>query len=59
VTGGKYPLLVDRARYQGHPATVIVVPGAASGTLRALVVAGDCTASTGHVLATTTLPGPG
>jgi hypothetical protein len=57
-TGGKLPLLVDRARYQGHPATVIVVPGAASGMLRVLVVAGDCTATTGHVLAATTLPRP-
>jgi hypothetical protein len=56
---GRLPLLVDRARYQGHPATVIVVRGAASGTLQVLVVAGDCTATTSHVLATTTLPSPG
>src|SRR5262249_53209560 len=52
VTGGQHPLLVDLAKYQGRPATVIVIPGANSGTLRALVVAGTCTATTGRVLAT-------
>lgn len=59
VTGGKSPLLVDLAKYRGRPATIIVVPGAANGTLRALVVAGTCTATTGRVLATTTFPGSG
>jgi anti-sigma factor RsiW len=59
VTGGKRPILVDQARYQGRPATVIVVPGATSGTLRALVIAGDCTATTSHLLAIATLPRPG
>jgi hypothetical protein len=59
VTGGKRPLLVDLAKYRGRPATVIVIPGATPGTLRALVVAGPCTAATGRVLATTTFPGSG
>ena len=59
VTGGKRPLLVDLAKYRGRPATVIVIPGATSGTLRALVVAGRCPAATGRVLATTTVPGSG
>jgi hypothetical protein len=59
VTGGKRLLLVDLGKYQGRPATVIVTPGATHGTLRALVVAGACTATTGHVLATTTFPGSG
>jgi hypothetical protein len=59
VTGGKPPLLVDLAKYQGRRATVIVIPGATSGTLRALVVAGGCTATTGHVIATTTFPRSG
>jgi len=59
VTGGKRPLLVDLAKYRGRPATVIVIPGATSGTLRALVVAGRCPAATGRVLATTTFPGSG
>lgn len=59
VTGGKPPLLVDLAKYQGRPATIIVVPGATHGTLRVLVVAGTCTATTGRVIATTTFPGSG
>jgi hypothetical protein len=57
-TGGTRPLLVDQARYQGRPATIIVIPGTTPGTLRALVIA-DCTATTSRVLATTTLPRPG
>ena len=59
VTGGKRPLLVDLAKYQGRPATIIVIPGATPDTLRALVVAGACTATTGRVLARATLPGSG
>ena len=59
VPGGTSPILVDQAHYQGRPATVIVVPGATSRTLRALVIAGDCTATTSHVLAIATLPRPG
>ena len=59
VTGGKRPLLVDLAKYRGRPATVIVIPGATSGTLRALVDAGTCSATTGRVLARTTFPGSG
>ena len=59
VTGGIRPLLVDHASYQGHPATVIVVPSAAPGKLRAVVVAGECTGPTSHVLATATISAPG
>src|SRR6516165_707431 len=59
VTGGTRPLLVDHASYQGHPATVIVVPSAAPGKLRAVVVAGECTGPTSHVLATATISAPG
>ena len=58
LTGGQRPLLIDQARYQGHPATVIVFP-ISSGTLQVLVVATGCTATTSHVLAAATLPGPG
>jgi hypothetical protein len=58
VTGGARPLLIDHARYQGRPATVIVIP-AGPGRLQALVVAGGCTATKSHVLATATLPAPG
>jgi hypothetical protein len=59
LTGGKRPLLVDLAHYQGRPATIIVVPGRQPGTLRVVVVAAGCTATTAHVLATTTVPAPG
>jgi hypothetical protein len=59
VTGGKRPVLVDLAKYRGRPATVIVTPGTIPGTLRAQVVAGGCTATTGRVLAATTFPGSG
>src|SRR5262249_8564376 len=59
VTGGKRPLLVDLAKYQGRPATIIVVPGQRPGTLRALVVAGECTPPASRVLATVPLPGSG
>ena len=59
LAGGTRALLVDHARYQGRPATVIVVPSGQPGTLRVLVVAGDCTTRTSHVLATTALPGSG
>jgi len=59
VTGGKRPLLVDRAKYQGRPATVIVTRGATPGTVRAVVVAGACTAAPGNVLARTTFPHSG
>ena len=59
VTGGKRPLLADLAKYRGRPATVIVVPARRPGTLRVLVVAGGCTATKSHILATTTLPAPG
>jgi hypothetical protein len=59
VTGGKRPLLVDVAKYQGRPATIIVIPGTTPGTVRALVVAGACTATTARVLATATFAGSG
>jgi hypothetical protein len=59
VTRGKRPLLVDLAKYQGRPATVIVIPGATPGTLRALVVAGACAATNSRVLAATTFPSSG
>jgi hypothetical protein len=52
VTGDVIPVLVENAHYQGRPAIVIV---ARSG--RAWVVAPGCSASSDHVLATTTLPG--
>jgi hypothetical protein len=49
------PVLVENARFQGQPATVIVA--SSSGGDRAWVLAPGCSASSDHVLDTTTLPG--
>ncbi|MBW8487062.1 hypothetical protein [Actinomadura parmotrematis] len=53
VTRGRTPELVDQARYQGAPATVIAAPGA-SGVRDIWVVGADCTPQRPHVLAHTT-----
>ncbi|XVQ10987.1 anti-sigma factor family protein [Spirillospora sp. CA-255316] len=44
VTGGRTPTLVDTAKYEGAPATVIAAPGSASRTLDIWVVGPGCTA---------------
>jgi hypothetical protein len=49
------PVLVENARFQGQPATVIVAKS--SGGDRAWVLAPGCSASSDHFLDTTTLPG--
>ena len=55
VTREVIPVLVENAHYQGRPAIVIV---AKSGRGEAAwVIASGCSASSDHVLATTTLPG--
>jgi hypothetical protein len=50
-----FPKLVENAKFQGQPATVIVATS--SGGDRAWVLAPGCSASSDHVLDTTTLPG--
>jgi hypothetical protein len=57
VAGGQRPRLVDLARYEGKPATIVVVPAGAH-TLRALVFSRPCPAG-GGPLNSTTLPSPG
>jgi hypothetical protein len=47
--------LVEKARFQGQPAIVIVAVSGSHDT--AWVTASSCSASSDHVLATTTLPG--
>jgi hypothetical protein len=47
--------LVERARFQGHPAIVIVA--VSSHRYQAWVAASGCSGSSAHVLATATLPG--
>ncbi len=49
------PILVENAKFQGQPATVIVA-SSSSGD-RAWVLAPGCSANSDHVLDTTTLPG--
>jgi hypothetical protein len=58
VTGGRRARLVDQARYDGKPATVIVVPAGAN-TLRVLVAGPRCSAAATDLIASATLPSPG
>jgi hypothetical protein len=57
VTGGTRPLLVIHARYEGKPATIIVVPTIRANVARAVVVGPACSATVTDRLASTTLPG--
>jgi hypothetical protein len=61
IANGQRPLLVDLAKYQGHPALVVVLPATNGGQPRALVLAPGCTGTTAmaHVLARATLPPAG
>jgi hypothetical protein len=51
LVGERKPVLVDRARYEGSPATVIAVRDAA-GKLLLWVVGPDCSAQNQHILKT-------
>jgi hypothetical protein len=59
VGNGQRPRLVDLAHYLGHPALIVVLPGAHGGRLHALVIAPGCNSTTAHVLATAPLPPSG
>ncbi|GAA1841937.1 anti-sigma factor family protein [Actinomadura bangladeshensis] len=50
VTRGLAPALVDNAKYEGRPATVIAVHGDQSGKWNIWVVGADCSARNQHVL---------
>ncbi len=54
VTGGVNPVFVDSARFDGQPATIIVVR--TSKGEKAWVAGASCSATSSDVLATTTLP---
>jgi hypothetical protein len=53
---GQRPQLVDLAKYQGHPALIVVLPSPNGGRARALAIAPGCNSKTAHVLTTATLP---
>lgn len=53
---GQHPLLVDLARYQGHPALIVVLPPTNGGQPEALAVAPGCNSTTARVLTTVPLP---
>jgi hypothetical protein len=50
VAGGRTPALVDEAKYDGHDATVIALPGPRTGSWDVWVVGPDCSANDAHVL---------
>ena len=50
---------MDLAKYQGHPALIVVLPATNGGQPHAQVVAPGCTATTADVLATAPLPRSG
>jgi hypothetical protein len=51
LTGGAWPRLVDQARYQGRPATIIVTAGAGGRPGQVWVVGTGCSATSRHVIA--------
>jgi hypothetical protein len=59
IGNGQHPLLLDLAKYQGHPALIVVFPPTNGGQRRALAVAPGCTATKADILATATLPASG
>ncbi|TDB73322.1 hypothetical protein E1264_41485 [Actinomadura sp. KC216] len=50
LVGERKPVLVDQARYEGNPATVIATPGDTPGKLNVWVVSPDCSAQNQTVL---------
>jgi hypothetical protein len=59
VTGGAVPSLVDQARYQGRPATVIVLAAAGGQPGQVWVVEPGCSASSRNLIAHALLTGAG
>src|SRR5216683_1522327 len=59
IAGGLPPRLVDKARYDGRAATIIVLPASAREPAQVWVVGPACSGARSDVLAHTSLPGPG
>jgi hypothetical protein len=58
VAGNQRPLLVDTARYNGRPATIIVLTTGSAKTRRVVVVGPGCSATQTDQITTTTIPAP-
>ncbi len=59
VTGGTAPALVDKARFQGHPATIIALSHVGNQVSQAWVVGPSCSASDEDILKYVALPTSG
>jgi hypothetical protein len=59
ISNGQRPLLVDLAKYKGHPALIVVLPSRNGGRPRVLVVAPGCTGTLAPIVTTTPLPTSG
>jgi hypothetical protein len=58
VAGDQRPLLVDMARYNGRPATIIVLTTASAKTRRVVVVGPGCSGTQTDLITATTIPAP-
>ena len=58
VAGNQRPLLVDTARYNGSPATIIVLTTTSAKTLRVVVVGPRCSATQTDLITSTVIPAP-
>jgi hypothetical protein len=58
VAGNQRPLLVDTARYNGSPATIIVLTTTSAKTLRVVVVGPHCSATQTDLITSTVIPAP-
>jgi putative zinc finger protein len=59
ITGGQRPLMVDESRYNGRPATIIVLAATTQALTEAWVVGPACSASRSDVIVHTSLPSSG
>jgi len=56
VAGNQRPVLVDTARYNGSPATIIVLPTASAKTLQVVVVGPRCSATQADLITSKVIP---
>jgi hypothetical protein len=59
IAAGLRPRMVDEARYNGHPATIIVLPATAPGRAQVWVVGPACSGSRSDVIAHVAMAGSG